>query len=623
VAMPTTTTEVAFTTDPGATPTWTDVSAYQREFVVHRGRADDQSPFGPGQLELTLTNEDRRFDPQYASSPYYPNVVPMRRIRIRATYNAVTYDIFNGYVTDWRQTYSPPQSAECVVEATDAFKVLGNIELPASVYYVEVGADGPDYWWRLDEEAGSETVLDTHGVALEAFGAPAMGAAGLVQHDPGGAYSAADATSGFTATGEFVPPAQVTLSLEAIVKTTTAVEATIAAVGDPGNGGHIRLYVSSGGAAVFEVGKTVAGNRQSVLVGSGADVNDGEPHHVVGVIDDQAFSHLWVYVDGVGTDGGEIGYAIPWGTNQDFTIGNSGRGFVNDRTQGIVGTIDEVALYLTELDDATIEAHSAARATPWNGDLSGVRVGRVLDAAGWPAADRNVDTGQAVLQSADLAGTALSILQKIEQTEQGALFVTGAGLVRFIGRDSLLSAPYTTSQGTFGDSGVELEYGDLSYTYDDSLIFNEIHVSRSGGTVVVVGDTPSQTRYLRRTRTYDGLLHQDDSTSLDLANWALAHYKDPTLRVTGMRLEPSAGNETTHFPHALGRELLDRVTVLRRPQNLGAAISQEVMIQGITHTVTAVEWVTSWDLSPAETQVYWILGVAGFSELGETTRLGF
>jgi hypothetical protein len=203
------------------------------------------------------------------------------------------------------------------------------------------------------------------------------------------------------------------------------------------------------------------------------------------------------------------------------------------------------------------------------------------------------------------------------------LFVTGAGLVRFIARDSLLKAPYTTSQGTFGDSAAELEYGDLSYEYNDALIFNEIHVSRSGGTVVVVEDTTSQTRYLRRTKTLDGLLHEDDSTSVDLANWVLAHYKDPTLRVTGMRLEPSAGNETTHFPHALGRELLDRVTVLRRPQNLGPAISQESMIQGITHTVTAVEWVTSWDLSPAETQMYWILGVAGSSELGETTRLGF
>ncbi|HEY9014071.1 MAG TPA: hypothetical protein VIM84_03280, partial [Gemmatimonadales bacterium] len=68
---------------------------------------------------------------------------------------------------------------------------------------------------------------------------------------------------------------------------------------------------------------------------------------------------------------------------------------------------------------------------------------------------------------------------------------------------------------------------------------------------------------------------------------------------------------------------MDRVTVRRRPQNLGSAIDQDAVIEGITHDVTAVEWKTRWNLSPAETQVYWILGTAGFSELEQTTRLGF
>lgn len=52
---------------------------------------------------MILNNTDRRFDPSYAS-PYYPNVVPMRRVRDRTVQPAVTYDLFEGFVEDWGQT---------------------------------------------------------------------------------------------------------------------------------------------------------------------------------------------------------------------------------------------------------------------------------------------------------------------------------------------------------------------------------------------------------------------------------------------------------------------------------------------------------------------------------------
>jgi hypothetical protein len=284
---------------------------------------------------------------------------------------------------------------------------------------------------------------------------------------------------------------------------------------------------------------------------------------------------------------------------------------------------DEVAIYPTALSGTRLAAHNAAARTAWSGDTSGARIGRLLDIGGWSATDRNIDTGVSVLQSVELGGNLLAALQKVEDTEQGRLFVTGDGKVRFIARDKLLQPPYTTSQGTFGDSGTELEYEDLTYRYDDSLIYNEAVVSRLNGTAQTVKDTTSQTRYLRRTRVLDGLLHTSDVTSVDLANWILAHYKDPLLRVTDLALHPTAGNEATHFPQVLGRELADRVTVRRIPQNLGAAIDQVVLIEGVEHNVSAVEWVTKWNLSPAETQAYWIVGVVGASEVGQTTRVGF
>jgi hypothetical protein len=229
-----------------------------------------------------------------------------------------------------------------------------------------------------------------------------------------------------------------------------------------------------------------------------------------------------------------------------------------------------------------------------------------------------------VLQPAALGGTVLAELQQIEETEAGALFVDAAGQIRFLGRDTLIQSPYNTSQGTFGDSGSELEYANLTYRYDDMLIVNEAVVSRENGATRIVRDLASQARYLRRSRALSGLVFRYDSDAQDRAAWFVDHYKEPLLRATDMRLEPSPGNEATHFPHVLGRELMDRVTVRRRPQNLGAAIDQATLIQGIEHEVTATSWATTWNLSPAETQTtYWLAGVAGYSEAGVTTIAGY
>lgn len=605
------TVEVAFSTDPGATPTWTDVSTYLERFSVHRGRADELAAFSAGQATITLANEDRRFDPVYAAGPYYPNVVPMRRIRIRATYNSITYDVYNGYVTNWRQEYSPPQAAECVVEASDAFKVLANIDLPSSAYAAEVLADNPVSWWRFDETAGTVAYDAMGRLDLAAYGTPTVGTTTLISRDGGASMTTVATTDGFYADGAF-PVTGGPLTIEVVAKVTTESGTIIAGAASKAVGSGFDL--ASDESIGFEVATSPG---VAAAAASTVDYTDGLTHHIVGVWG--ADNTLKIYVDGVDRTSG-----APTLTIGTFSP-NSGTVFVggNPIIAGSIGVYDEVAIYNTGLSAARVLAHYQAINTPWNSDLSGARVGRILNAAGWPAADRSIDTGVAVLQSSDLATTALSALQKVEETEQGALFVTAAGAVRFIARDNLLKAPYATSQATFGDSGSELEYGDLTYQYDDSLIYNEVTVSRTEGTAVTVKDATSQTRYLRRTRTIDGLLHQSDTTSIDLANYVLGHYKDPVLRVTGMRLEPSAANESTHFPQALGRELMDRVTVLRRPQNLGAAISQDSQIQGITHTVTPVEWVTTWDLSPAESQVYWILGTAGFSELDQTTRLGF
>jgi hypothetical protein len=82
----TTTVEVAFASAPlGGSYTWTDITDYVKSVSTSRGRDYELDQMQAGKASIVLNNADGRFTPDSASSPYYPNVLPRRRIRIRTT----------------------------------------------------------------------------------------------------------------------------------------------------------------------------------------------------------------------------------------------------------------------------------------------------------------------------------------------------------------------------------------------------------------------------------------------------------------------------------------------------------------------------------------------------------
>jgi hypothetical protein len=108
MALPTLTHSCAFTTNPGSTPTWVNLSSptqYGGDFNFKRGRRSESEKVQTGKGSVTLNNSDRRFDPTNTSGAHYPNVVPMRRWRTQADWSSVTYDLFGGYVDDWIQVW--------------------------------------------------------------------------------------------------------------------------------------------------------------------------------------------------------------------------------------------------------------------------------------------------------------------------------------------------------------------------------------------------------------------------------------------------------------------------------------------------------------------------------------
>ena len=129
--------------------TWTNVSTSVRNFdVSSTARQYELDQMEAGTMSLVLRDEDRSFDPANGSSPYAPNVVPVRRIRGRTTYQGTVYDLWHTYIERW-----PPQNAqlgyqEIGITAVDGFDALALAQVTGTL---AVGYSGAQIDALLDK----------------------------------------------------------------------------------------------------------------------------------------------------------------------------------------------------------------------------------------------------------------------------------------------------------------------------------------------------------------------------------------------------------------------------------------------------------------------------------------
>jgi hypothetical protein len=136
--------EIAFVANPYGTLTWTDVTAQVVSLKTTSGRNYETGKNESSTVNLVLRNQDGRFNPLNTSSPYAPNVLPFRPVRITAaaTTGGTVYPVWYGYVQRWPQSVKDQTSQYEIVQLTgvDAFKaVLGFV--PGDPYDVKVRKD--------------------------------------------------------------------------------------------------------------------------------------------------------------------------------------------------------------------------------------------------------------------------------------------------------------------------------------------------------------------------------------------------------------------------------------------------------------------------------------------------
>lgn len=510
--------EIAFTTIPNTlTPAYQDVTQYVQGVSIRRGRQHELDRVEAGTATFILDNSDRRFDPNNTASTYYPNVLPMRRIRITAAYKPypgapadVVYPIFAGFIENWprdRGAGTLGKTATVQIEAVDAFAAMATVNCTRNPNNANELSGYP----AERTSTRFERVLNNLGWQWYRGPASTIGEQ-LARFD----FSAADAPT-------------VLEHLQDITDT------------ELGN-----LFLQGDGLIRFQTRtfRQVIYTKEEAILGDQPSGSTELPYRFV---------------------------TPSYDANQVY---------------------NEVVISIPNAVETTLRSA-----------ISSIQIGiPITSGAGFPTT---------YPYQIDIEGEIITITSATSPTDLNTTavnFVRPGGVSHPAGADVTLSTQ-------------------------------------------VASDSASQTAYLTRTLSRDSQ-HASATDVLSTASQLLSRYKDPSERYDSVEILPGMKPEYL-FPLVLlvgsglassslttwnpsGAQVVDlgaMITIRETPPGGGARIERDCYIEAIEHEIALDDspygWVTRYQLSPVDTQQYWVMAgtttdqYSPRSRLGTTTRLGF
>jgi hypothetical protein len=247
----------------------------------------------------------------------------------------------------------------------------------------------------------------------------------------------------------------------------------------------------------------------------------------------------------------------------------------------------------------------------------GARVNALLDLLQWPASARLIDPGRLTVPAQALANVnPLTHLDDLLKAEQGLFWIDGLGHAVY--RDRWYRQ-INTSRGVFGVGGLPIKA--IHPDWSDANLWNQIVVQRTGGLARTANDAASQADNDVRTYTLQASaadLLPDDAEAARLAGYILSEAAVPTHRITAIDLDPEADASGALWPHVLGAEIGDRITITHSLPGTKGVTAEDYFIEQIKHDLKFAEGnhTCTWQLSRAPAGAWLIVGDATRGKVG-------
>jgi hypothetical protein len=255
------------------------------------------------------------------------------------------------------------------------------------------------------------------------------------------------------------------------------------------------------------------------------------------------------------------------------------------------GNTDSVVQVRASDPAAYLEKASPNESAPEGaGEFIHDRLGRLLDAASWPADLRDIDDrGEFTMAATTTSTETWSEMQASATSCNGYLFVSVDGTVVYRDRTSFPN----TNELTFGE-GLDVPVVDLELANDWDQIYNLVKLNRTDGSEQAVRDETSIARFGMRSWKRSDLLVDNDDQVADSAEIILYQSKDQRLRMDAVSVELDDTYRDDQWSGMLSIELLDRIGSTTMTTD-GRSVSNDGLVRGIDLSVQPYRW--RWKLS--------------------------
>lgn len=514
------------------------------------------------------------------------------------------YPMYAGWVERWTPSWNLSGTYGVVQPtAVDTFSLLSQQTLSDPLTQ-EINGLVPRFVYKLDDPSGSTSATDWTGkfpaaqIGISKYGAGSLTFGNAITAtDATGTYTGSDGTVARLSNGSpgqsvaapasflrltlagIKGPADPTSWVRMIAFRYTGPTPTAAACmwscfdsqranGSP-SGSHIYVYLDTAGKPVLNI-QGPTGASGSWFPGGVTNCVDGNWHLLIFGYN-AATAQVVFSQDGNGaafyssipstyTPSGLISDNV--GAYVDPTVGNG-------TTWNFQGDLSFASEFAWPINSLNITNLYSAWKSACAGESTNARYSRILRYAGysgWTSIGTGLTTsmGPAKIDGQD----AMSALEAVAATENGTHFVSQAGVITFRSRSARYNS--TTPMYVLGENAAsgEYPYEDVSLDYDSTHLSNQVTVTQeSSGQNFYATDATSIANYFPRTLTRT-INAGDVNECQDAANYLLSRYKQSVMRVSSVKLHPSANPSL--WPVLLNLELGARIRVMRRPPNVPA-----------------------------------------------------